>query len=69
MPNDQIWFFDFLPLKPTSPQTALQLLTGNAVPGQLRSRQLLKMMKRDNLQFIGHVNVDDPLIVVQEYNR
>lgn len=30
-----VWYLDFLPLAPTSPGTALPLLTGGRVPGEL----------------------------------
>lgn len=34
------WVLDFLPIDATSPATALSLFTGNAVPGQIRSKRL-----------------------------
>jgi hypothetical protein len=35
-----VWSLDFLPLNPTSPSTALLLLSAGRAPGEVRIRQL-----------------------------
>ena len=46
------WFFDFLPDNPTSPMTAVQLLTGQSVKGKTRTRHL-KNVPTQRCSYIG----------------
>lgn len=62
--------FDFLPLEPSSPGTAVRLLTGRAVPAQLRS----KMMSAAFYQGCKHLTIEgvcderEALSAIEEFN-
>lgn len=68
---DQVWYFDFLPLRPTHPATAALLLSASAAPGELRVRKLETRAVRvsSSVRLLGSCLHDDPLQLAADYNR
>jgi hypothetical protein len=62
----QVWLFDFLPLRPTSPATALILLTGGGAPGEARCRRLPALPP--GARCVGSTSCEDPLAVALRFN-
>eukprot|EP00878_Enallax_costatus_P009560 GHUV01009990.1.p1 GENE.GHUV01009990.1~~GHUV01009990.1.p1 ORF type:complete len:221 (+),score=60.41 GHUV01009990.1:76-738(+) len=67
----QVWCFDFLPQHPTSPATAAALLTAQAIPGELRERELAITAVRTSSKicYMGNCKHHDPLATARSYNR
>lgn len=62
-----VWLLDFLPLNPTSPATALMLLTG-AAPAETRVRRLPRGLMA-GARLVGPAKQDDALAAALEFNR
>eukprot|EP00775_Hariotina_reticulata_P013166 gene13166-13296_t len=67
----QVWCYDFLPLSPTSPATALLLLTASKAPGEVRIKKLSagKVTVGNCIRFVGFCKVADPLAAAHQFNK
>lgn len=62
-----VWFLDFLPIDPTSPLVAAKLITGGAVPGRTRERQLPRLIH--GACMVGNAQAPNPLEAARVFNR